>query len=36
KNGKDQVLMFLVGQVMREIKTKIDSKKVIDLIKSKL
>lgn len=33
KNGKEQSLMFLVGQVMRTIKKKIDAKKIIQIIK---
>lgn len=36
KSGKDQVLMYLVGQVMRELKTKADTSKIISIIKSKL
>lgn len=36
KSGKDQVLMYLVGQVMRELKTKADTAKIIQIIKSKL
>jgi aspartyl-tRNA(Asn)/glutamyl-tRNA(Gln) amidotransferase subunit B len=36
KSGKDQVLMFLVGQVLRELKTKVDSSKIIKIIQSKL
>lgn len=36
KNGKDQVLMYLVGQVMREIKAKVDSDKIIILIRSRM
>jgi len=36
RSGKDQVLMYLVGQVMRELKTKADTTKIISIIKSKL
>lgn len=36
RSGKDQVLMYLVGQVMRELKTKADTKKIISKIKSNL
>jgi aspartyl-tRNA(Asn)/glutamyl-tRNA(Gln) amidotransferase subunit B len=36
KSGKDQVLMYLVGQVMRELKTKADTAKIISIIKSKI
>lgn len=36
KSGKDQVLMYLVGQVMRELKAKADSNKIIQIIKSKI
>ena len=36
KAGKESILMFLVGQVMKELKAKVDSSKVIEIIKSKL
>jgi aspartyl-tRNA(Asn)/glutamyl-tRNA(Gln) amidotransferase subunit B len=36
KSGKDQVLMYLVGQVMKELKTKADTTKIISIIKSKI
>ena len=36
RSGKDQVLMYLVGQVMRELKTKADTSKIISIIKSKI
>jgi len=36
KSGKDQVLMYLVGQVMRELKAKADTAKIISIIKSKI
>jgi len=35
KSGKEQVLMYLVGQVLKELKIKVDSQKIIDLIKVK-
>jgi aspartyl-tRNA(Asn)/glutamyl-tRNA(Gln) amidotransferase subunit B len=34
KSGKDQVLMYLVGQVIRELKAKADTTKIIQIIKS--
>jgi Asp-tRNA(Asn)/Glu-tRNA(Gln) amidotransferase B subunit len=36
KSGKDQVLMYLVGQVMKDLRAKVDSAKIIDKIKSKI
>jgi aspartyl-tRNA(Asn)/glutamyl-tRNA(Gln) amidotransferase subunit B len=36
KAGKESILMFLVGQVMKELKAKVDSAKVIQIIKSKI
>jgi aspartyl-tRNA(Asn)/glutamyl-tRNA(Gln) amidotransferase subunit B len=36
KAGKDQVLMYLVGQIMRELKAKADSTKIISIIKEKI
>jgi len=36
KSGKDQVLMYLVGQVIRELKAKADTTKIIQIIKSRL
>lgn len=36
KNGKQNALMFLVGQVMREMKGKADAKLVIEELKKKL
>jgi aspartyl-tRNA(Asn)/glutamyl-tRNA(Gln) amidotransferase subunit B len=36
KAGKESILMFLVGQVMKELKAKVDSSKVIEIIKTKL
>ena len=34
--GKESILMFLVGQVMKELKAKVDSAKVIQIIKSRI
>ena len=34
--GKESILMFLVGQVMKELKAKVDSAKIIQIIKSKI
>ena len=36
KSGQENAIMFLVGQVMREMKVKIDAQLVIDKIKSQL
>jgi aspartyl-tRNA(Asn)/glutamyl-tRNA(Gln) amidotransferase subunit B len=36
KSGKDQVLMYLVGQVMKDLRAKVDSSKIIEKIKSKI
>jgi len=36
KSGKESVMMYLVGQVMKELKVKVDSKKIIEIIKSKI
>jgi aspartyl-tRNA(Asn)/glutamyl-tRNA(Gln) amidotransferase subunit B len=34
--GKESILMFLVGQVMKELKAKVDTAKIIQIIKSKI
>jgi len=36
KAGKESIMMYLVGQVMKELKAKVDSSKIIEIIKSKL
>lgn len=36
KAGKESVLMFLVGQVMKELKAKADTNQIINIIKSKI
>ncbi len=36
KNGKEGVIMFLVGQVIKKIGKKVDTKIVIDTIKKKI
>jgi len=36
KSGKQNAIMFLVGQVMREMKGKADAKIVINMLKSKI
>lgn len=36
KAGKESVMMYLVGQVMKELKAKVDSNKIIEIIKSKI
>lgn len=36
RSGKDSVLMFIVGQVMRELKAKADTNKIIEIIKLNL
>ena len=36
KNGKDQVLMYLVGQVLRELKAKVGSEKIIQIIRNRI
>ena len=34
--GKESILMFLVGQVMKELKATVDTAKIIQIIKSKI
>jgi aspartyl-tRNA(Asn)/glutamyl-tRNA(Gln) amidotransferase subunit B len=36
KAGKESVMMFLVGQVMKELKAKVDTNKIIEVIKSQI
>lgn len=36
KNGKESILMFLVGQVMKEMKGKADAKMVVEELKKKI
>ncbi len=36
KAGKESVMMYLVGQVMKELKAKVDTIKIIEVIKSNL
>jgi len=36
KAGKESVMMYLVGQIMKELKSKVDTNKVLEIIKSKI